>query len=146
MSYPWDTDCLEVVLDTRTGSHQGSDPPTPGLFRHLSMAEYRRTEFGPEKWQGGGTGGPTLPKPLLVPNAETYFHRTETGYNLVCRYPLASLKAMIAQPGYKIGFDVGISDNDGTTYRKNQHLWAGFNQNQSWWDMGTIGALIFGEK
>ena len=50
---------------------------------------------------------------------------------------------MIAPPGYKIGFDVGISDNDGTTYRKNQHI---FNQNQSWWDMGTIGALILGEK
>jgi len=61
-------------------------------------------------------------------------------------YPLTSLKEMIAQPGYKIGFDVGISDNDGTTYRKNQHIWAGFNQNQSWWDMGMIGALIFGGK
>ncbi len=146
MSYPWDTDCMEVILDTRLGSDQGTDPPPPGLFRHLSMAEYRRTEFGPEKWQGGGAGGPTLPKPLLVPNAETYFHRAETGYNLICRYPLTSLKEAIAQPGYKIGFDVGISDNDGTTYRKNQHLWAGFNQNQSWWDMGTIGALIFGGK
>jgi hypothetical protein len=53
---------------------------------------------------------------------------------------------MIAPPGYKIGFDVAISDNDDTTYRKNQHLWAGFNQNQSWWDVGTIGALIFWEK
>jgi hypothetical protein len=58
MSYPWDTDCMEVILDTRRGSDQGTDPPTPGLFRHLSMAEYRRTEFGPEKWQGGGAGGP----------------------------------------------------------------------------------------
>jgi hypothetical protein len=57
MSYPGDTDCMEVILDTRLGSDQGTDPPTPGLFRHLSMAEYRRTEFGPEKWQGGGTGG-----------------------------------------------------------------------------------------
>ena len=53
---------------------------------------------------------------------------------------------MIAPPGYKIGFDVGISDNDGTVYRKNQHLLAGFNQNQSWWDMGAIGALIWGKK
>ena len=55
------------------------------------------------------------------------------------------MKDAIVEPGYKIGFDVGISDNDGTTYRKNQHLWAGFNQNQSWWDMGTIGALIWGK-
>jgi hypothetical protein len=38
MSYPWDTDCMEVVLDTRAGSDQGSDTPTTGLFRQLSMA------------------------------------------------------------------------------------------------------------
>jgi hypothetical protein len=52
----------------------------------------------------------------------------------------------VAQPGYKIGFDIAINDNDGTNYRKNQHIWAGYNQNQSWWDVGTIGALIFGGK
>ncbi len=57
-----------------------------------------------------------------------------------------SRKEMIMQPRYKIGFDVAISDNNGTTYRKSQHIGAGFNQNQSWWDMGTIGALIFGER
>ena len=64
-------------------------------------------------------------------------------YKLAAKETSKKSKAM---PGSKIGFDVAISDNDGTTYRKNQHIWAGFNQNQSWWDMGTIGALIFGEK
>lgn len=146
MSYPWDTDCMEVMLDTRTNSEQGHDPPTPGLFRHLAMAEYRTTDFGAKQWQGGGAGGPLLPKPNLVPNAETYFTRTEKGYNLICRYPLASLKGVQAEPGYKIGFDVAINDNDGLNYRKNQHIWAGFNQNQSWWDVGTIGVLVFGPK
>jgi hypothetical protein len=146
MSYPWDTDCMEVVLDTRTTSEQGHDPPTPGLFRNLSMAEFRTIDFGPTMWQGGGAGGPLLPKPNLVPGAETYFLRTAVGYNMICRYPLSSLKGIKAEPGCKIGFDVAINDNDGTSYRKNQHIWAGFNQNQSWWDMGTIGALVFGEK
>jgi hypothetical protein len=108
------------------------------------MAEHRITDFGAKMWQGGGAGGPLLPKPNLVPDAETYFTRTEKGYNLICRYPLSSLKNVVAEPGYKIGFDAGINDNDGTNYRKNQHIWAGFNQNQSWWDMGTIGALVFG--
>lgn len=146
MSYPWDTDCMEVILDTRTNSEQGHDPPTPGCFRHLSLAEYRTTDFGAKQWQGGGAGGPLLPKPNLVPNAETYFTRTDKGYNMICRYPLASLKNVKAEPGSKIGFDVAINDNDGLNYRKNQHIWAGFNQNQSWWDVGTIGALIFGPK
>ena len=146
MSYPWDTDCMEVMLDTRTNSEQGADPPSPGLFRHLSLAEYRTTDFGAKQWQGGGAGGPLLPKPNLVPNAETYFTRTDKGYNMICRYPLASLKNMKAEPGYKIGFDVAINDNDGLNYRKNQHIWAGFNQNQSWWDVGTIGALVFGPR
>ncbi|HEX9006148.1 MAG TPA: heparinase II/III family protein [Bacteroidota bacterium] len=142
MSYPWDTDCMEVVLDTRTGSDQGSDPPTPGLFRHLSLAEYRYTDFPPELWQGGGAGGPLLPKPLLVPGAETFFTRSGSGYAMICRYPAASLRGLRLLPGTKIGFDVAISDNDGTSYRKNQHIWAGFTQNQSWWDMGTIGILL----
>jgi hypothetical protein len=146
MSYPWDTDCMEVMLDTRTNSEQGQDPPTPGLFRHLSLAEYRSTDFGAKQWQGGGAGGPLLPKPNLVPNAETYFQRTPKGYNMICRYPLSSLKNVKAEPGYKIGFDVAINDNDGLNYRKNQHIWAGFNQNQSWWDVGTIGALVFGPR
>ncbi len=52
----------------------------------------------------------------------------------------------MAETGFKIGFDVAINDNDGTNYRKNMHIWAGFTQNQSLWDMATIGALIFGPK
>jgi hypothetical protein len=142
MSYPWDTDCMEAILDTRTGADQGTDPPTPGLFRHLSMAEHRLTEFPPEKWQGGGAGGPTLPKPLLVLGAETFFVRTRDGYALMCRYPLASPGRTALKPGAKLGFDLAISDNDGTTYRKNQHIWAGFTQNQSWLDLGTMGVLL----
>ncbi len=146
MSYPWDTDCMEVVLDTRVNSTQGYDPPTPGLFRHLSLAEYRETDFSAEAWQGAGAGGPLLPKPNLVPGAETYFHRTKNGYVIIARYPLTSMKDIVARPGNKIGFDVAINDNDGTNYRRNQHIWAGYNQNQSWWDVGTIGALIFGPR
>jgi hypothetical protein len=144
MSYPWDTDCMEVVLDTRSNAAQGSDPPTPGLYRHLSMAEHKRTAFSAELWRGGGAGGPTLPKPLLVEGAETSFRRTETGYTIICRLPLSGLQGLAPAPGMKIGFDLAINDNDGTTYRKNQHIWAGYTQNQSWWDIGTIGALIFG--
>jgi hypothetical protein len=146
MSYPWDTDCMEVVLDARLNSTQGYDPPTPGLFRHLSMSEYRETDFSAEAWQGAGAGGPLLPKPNLVPGAETYFHRTKKGYTIIARYPFSSMKDIVARPGSKIGFDVAINDNDGTNYRRNQHIWAGYNQNQSWWDMGTIGALIFGPR
>jgi hypothetical protein len=144
MSYPYDTDSMEIILDLRTGPEQGFDPPTPGLYHHLCLAEYRMTDFNPEKWQGGSAGGPVLPKPNLIPGAETYFNLTKKGYDMICRIPLQSLKNINAKPGYKIGFDVAINDNDGTTYRKNQHIWAGYTQNQSWWDMSSIGALIFG--
>jgi hypothetical protein len=145
MSYPWDTDCMEVVLDMRQNAAQGDDPPTPGLFRHLSMAGHRTTAFPAERWRGGGAGGPLLPAVLLVPGAETFFGTTPRGYALICRYPLSSLPGVLPRPGWTMGFDVAFSDNDGTTYRKNQHIWAGYGQNQSWWDMGTIGVLIFGE-
>lgn len=143
MSYPWDTDCMEVVVDTRLGADQGSDPPTPGLFRHLSLAEYRKTEFPKERWQGAGAGGPLIPKPLLVPNAETYYTKTASGYVLICRYPRASFPTDLFRPGNKIGFDVAVNDNDGATYRKNVHIWAGSTSNQTWWDMGSIGMLVF---
>ena len=145
MSYPWDTDCMEVILDTRTTSDQGADPPSPGLYRQLSMAEYRTTDFGSNVWKGGGAGGPLLPKPNLAPGAETYYNRGTSGYSIKCRFPLATLKSP-AKPGYKLGFDVAVNDNDGLNYRKNQHIWAGYNQNQSWWDVGSIGLLIFGPR
>ncbi|MBF8247585.1 MAG: Alginate lyase domain-containing protein [Bacteroidetes bacterium] len=145
MSYPWDSDCMEVILDTRTTSDQGADPPSPGLYRQLSMAEYRVTDFGANVWKGGGAGGPLLPKPNLAPGAETFYRRTTGGYAVISRFPLSTLN-ITAKPGYKLGFDVSINDNDGLNYRKNQHIWAGFNQNQSWWDVGTIGVLIFGPK
>jgi hypothetical protein len=146
MSYPWDTDCMEVILDVRTHAGQGADPPTPGLYRHLSLAEYRQTDFAAEAWQGAGAGGPLLPKPNLVEGAETFFRRTARGYVLIARYPFARVGGFIPRPGTKIGFDIGINDNDGTNYRKNLHIWAGYSQNQSWWDVGTIGALVFGPK
>jgi hypothetical protein len=141
MNYPWDTDCMDVVLDVRTNSTQGHDPPTPGLFRHLSLSEYRVTDFGAVAWQG--PTGPLLPEPNLVPGAETFFRRTAEGQVLIARYPLASLDGIVARPGYKIGFDVAFMDNDGANYRKNQHTWAGFNKNQGWWDMGTVGVILF---
>ena len=62
---------------------------------------------------------------------------------MIARYPLSNLQGVSAQPGETVGFDVAISDNDGTNYRKNLHLWAGYTQNQTWWDMATIGKLIF---
>jgi hypothetical protein len=67
--------------------------------------------------------------------------------SVLVRYPGSWLNMnsfIIRKPGYNVGFDAAISDNDGTTCRKNQHIWAGFSQNQSWWDMGTIGILVFG--
>jgi hypothetical protein len=142
MQYPWDSDCMEIVVDVRVNSTQGHDPPTPGAFRHLSLAEYRETDFSALAWQGAGAQ--PLVKPNLVPGGETYFHRTRNGYAMIARFPLASLPGIVAKPGYKIGFDVAINDNDGTSFRKNQHIWAGYDQNQSWWDLGTIGALVFG--
>ena len=142
MGYPWDTDCMEVVIDTRNNSMQGYDPPTPGTYRHLCLAEYRQTDFSSIAWQGAGA--PDLPKPNLIPGGETYFHRRNGGYAIIARFPLAAMPGIIAKPGYKIGFDVAINDNDGTSFRKNQHIWAGYLQNQSWWDLSTIGALVFG--
>ncbi len=142
MGYPWDTDCMEVMIDVRGNSTQGHDPPTPGAFRHLSLVEYRETDFSSLAWQGAGA--PCLLKPNLVPGGETYFHRTKEGYAMIARFPLAGLPGIVAKPGYKIGFDVAINDNDGTSFRKNQHIWAGYDQNQSWWDLSTIGALVFG--
>ena len=62
---------------------------------------------------------------------------------MICRYPWRSLGISVPVAGSTLGFDVALNDNDGTSYRKNVHIWAGYTQNQSWWDMGTIGTLIF---
>jgi len=141
MSYPWDTDSIEFMIDIRTNSDQGCDPPTPGFYRHLMLAEYRKTDFA--QWRFGSAGGPILPKPNLLKNAETYFKKKNDGYIMICKIPLVDFGKQICRKGNKIGFDIGINDNDGTSFRKNLHIWSSYTQNQVWWVIESIGALIF---
>jgi hypothetical protein len=137
MRWPFDPDNIEIILDTRMNSEQGADPLTEGTFRHLSLPEYRSFKFDA-----------SMPGDISVwfkqiPGAQTFFKKTERGYSMIVRIPLSSMPLVAPTDGSKIGFDLAISDNDGTLYRKNQHIWAGYNQNQSWLDYKLIGALIF---
>jgi len=141
MSYPWDTDSIEFMIDIRTNLDQGYDPPTPGFYRHLMLAEYRKTDFA--QWRFGSAGGPILPKPNLLKNAETFFKKKNDGYMMICKIPLVDFGKQICRKGNKIGFDIGINDNDGTSFRKNLHIWSSYTQNQVWWVIESIGALIF---
>jgi len=140
MSYPWDTDSIEFIIDARSGSDQCVDPPTPGLWRHLMIAEYRKTDFA--HWRFGSAGGPTLPKPNLFRDAETYYQKTKNGYSMICRIPVISMNMKKLEKGMKLGFDIAINDNDGTSFRKNTHIWSGYTQNQVWWVIESIGVLI----
>ncbi len=141
MSYPWDTDSIEFIIDTRTDKSQGFDPPTPGLWRHLMLAEYRKTDFA--KWRFGSAGGPTLPKPNLLRDAETFFKQNDRGYCMICRIPLDNIFDKKPFKGMKIGFDIAVNDNDGTSFRKNTHIWSSYTHNQVWWVIESIGALFF---
>lgn len=140
MRWPFDPDSVEVILDTRINSEQGADPLTKGTFRHLALPEYRAVKFDA-----------SMPGDISVwfrqiSGAETFFKKTEKGYNMIVRIPLSSLPLVNTKDGAKVGFDLAISDNDGAFYRKNEHIWAGYNQNQSWLNYRLIGALIFRGK
>jgi len=134
---PSDFDSIEIILDTRVNSEQGHDPPTPGVFRHVAVPGMHRIVFDET------TKGDIPVRFRQINGAETFWRWTEQGYNIVVRIPWQSLPRVKPEPGMKIGFDIAINDNDGTRYRTNQMLWAGFNQNQSWLDLSLIGALIF---
>jgi len=140
MRWPFDPDSVEVILDTRTNSEQGADPLTKGTFRYLSLPEYRAVRFDS-----------SMPGDISVwfrqiPGAETFYKKTEKGYSMVIRMPLSAMPFINTKDGAKVGFDLSISDNDGAFYRKNEHIWAGYNQNQSWLNYRLIGALIFRGK
>jgi hypothetical protein len=141
MRWPSDADCVEVVLDTRTNSEQGKDPPTPGAFRHLATAEYREIRFDLSSYMADI---PTIYR--QIPGAKSYYKRTDKGYNMIVVIPLSSVPLVKAEDGCKVGFDVCISDNDGTLIRRNMLIWAGYNQNQNWLDLRLIGALVFRKK
>ncbi|MFH1230172.1 MAG: sugar-binding protein [Planctomycetota bacterium] len=137
MRWPYDPDSVEIILDTRTNSEQGVDPLTEGTFRYLSLPEYRSLKFD------ASMPGDISVWFCQIIGAQTFYKKTEKGYNMIVRIPLAGMPLVVTDDGSKIGFDLAISDNDGTLYRKNQHIWAGYNQNQSWLDFRLIGALIF---
>lgn len=48
-----------------------------------------------------------------------------SGYRVEAFFPYASLGAPPLHPGDVIGFDLALSDNDGTWYRNTQMLWSG---------------------
>jgi len=136
---PCDFDSIEIVLDTRLNGEQGYDPPTPGVFRHIAVPGIRRILFD------GNTRGDIPIRFRQITGADTFWKLTEKGYNIIVRMPWKSLPLVTPEPGMKIGFDIALNDNDGTRFRTNQMLWAGFNQNQTWLDLSLIGALILKE-
>ena len=140
MEMPCDFDSIEIVLDTRLNGEQGHDPPTPGVFRHIAVPGRKRILFD------GKTRGDIPVRFRQIAYADTFWKLTEKGYNVVVRIPWKSLPLVAVEPGMKIGFDVALNDNDGTRFRTNQMLWAGFNQNQTWLDLSLIGALILRES
>jgi hypothetical protein len=137
---PSDFDSIEIVLDTRLNGEQGHDPPTPGAFRHIAVAGIRRIVFD------GSTKGDIPVRFRQVGATDTFSKLTKKGYNIIVRMPWESLPLVKPEPGTKIGFDIALNDNDGTQFRTNQMLWAGFNQNQTWLDLSLIGALILRES
>jgi hypothetical protein len=50
---------------------------------------------------------------------------TPDGWRLEAFFPYASLGAGPVRPGDAPGFDLAVSDNDGTWYRKTQLVWSG---------------------
>jgi hypothetical protein len=134
---PSDFDSIEVILDTRVNGEQGHDPPTSGVFRHVAVPGSSAIHFSEN------TKGDIPVRFRQINNAETFWKLTDKGYNIIVRIPWRSLPLVRAEPGMKIGFDVAVNGNDGTRFRTNQMLWAGFNQNQTWLDLSLIGTLIF---
>jgi len=134
---PSDFDSIEIILDTRINSEQGKDPPTPGVFRHVAVPGWRQIVFDEH------VRGDIPVRFRQIRDAETFWKVMEGGYNIAVRIPWKSLSLVRPEAGMKIGFDLALNDNDGTRYRTNQMLWAGFNQNQTWLDLSLIGALLF---
>ncbi|MEK6570976.1 MAG: sugar-binding protein, partial [Bacteroidota bacterium] len=134
---PSDFDSIEVILDTRVNGEQGHDPPTSGVFRHVAMPGFSAIHIDEN------TKGDIPVRFRQIKDAEPFGKLTDKGYNIIVRIPWRSLPLVRPEAGMKIGFDVAVNDNDGTRFRTNQMLWAGFNQNQTWLDLSLIGALIF---
>jgi hypothetical protein len=137
---PSDADSIEIILDLRENGEQGQDPPTSGVFHHVAVPGIPTIQFDEH------TKGDVPIRFRQIKDAETFWRRTEKGYDIIVRIAWQSLGVGTPEPGMKIGFDLALNDNDGARFRTNQMLWAGFNQNQSWLDLSLIGALILKES
>ena len=130
----WNGDCVEVFLDLRGPDDVGSAVITDDVYQVFCVA--------PE------ADGRTQPPGGRTPEGvEARSGRTENGWTVELRVPLAGAARFPLAAGQRLGFDIAIDDADNVggerAVRKTQMVWHGTANNFE--DPSVYGTLVLGE-
>jgi hypothetical protein len=122
----YENDSLQVYFDFRS-DHHGDGEFAAGVagFVLAPSAELRTVQVaaiaGNREISNRGAQAPWF----SAEGVEAGVEATGDGYRIAAFFPYASLGVTSLEPGQVIGFDLAVSDNDGTWYRNTQLLWSG---------------------
>ena len=122
----YENDSLQVYFDFRR-DHHGDRNFAPGVAAYVLAADEDRKSVRVKEIAGNreisnrGARAGWFTTEGISASAQP----TEGGYLLEAFFPYRSLGVEPLEAGQVIGFDLSLSDNDGTWYRNTQLLWSG---------------------
>ncbi|HEX7003729.1 MAG TPA: heparinase II/III family protein [Trueperaceae bacterium] len=122
----YENDSLQVYFDFRE-DHHGDRNFGPGVAAYVLAPASDRREVrvlpiaGNREISNRGARAAWF----STDGVEATCEPTDEGYLVRAFFPFASLGTSPLRPGDVIGFDLALSDNDGTWYRNTQLLWSG---------------------
>ena len=147
----YENDSLQIYFDFRR-EHHGDRSFAPGVAAYILAVDEGRTSVRVKEIAGnreisnrGARAGWFTAQGVTasaVPSGD--------GYRLEAFFPYTSLGVEPLRLGQVVGFDLSLSDNDGTWYRNTQLLWSGSRGRRcyirgSYHDPREFGWLIAGE-
>jgi hypothetical protein len=148
----YENDSIQLYLDFRESHHQRSNfSPDVAAFVLAPDSEKRTLRVGMISGSKEISNRQAQATWFTTEGIRTSCQPTATGYRATAFFPYASLGVAPPAAGDVIGFDLAVSDNDGTWYRKFQLVWSGARGRRcyirgAYHDPREFGYLIFSGK
>lgn len=123
----YENDSIQVYFDFRPQGERGNPTFTPGIAAYILAPAIDGAPAKIEAIAGNREISNRGARAAWFTTEGVRFESTTTadGYVIKAHFPYTSMRCRPLKPGDEIGFDLAVSDNDGTWYRKFQMVWSG---------------------
>lgn len=122
----YENDSLQIYFDFRDNNIKTADY-TPGVAAYVLAPDSTKKNITVQAIAGNKeiSNRDNSVEWFTTEGLKTAIQPRDDGYHLQVFFPYRSLGVEPLKPGAVIGFDLALSDNDGTWYRKLQLMWSG---------------------